>query len=269
MDLQLDGKRAFVSGSSSGLGEAIALELAAEGVSVVVHGRDRTRAGAVAAEIAKRGGQAAVAIGDLTRDDEAAATAETARSAFGGIDILVNSAGGAVRSDNPDWMDVTPQDWLDSFNLNVVSALRLAQAFAPAMVAQGWGRIINISSVAGQQAQAFLQDYASAKAAVDHLTLGLSKSLAPKGVTVNTVVPGTVMTPAVERWLKVLREQNGWPDDLAENERVYTSEFLTQSLPRLGRPPEIGAMVAFLCSPRADYTTGGSFRVDGGMASGR
>src|SRR5579885_2328011 len=141
MDLQLRGKRAFVSGSSSGLGAAIAKELADEGVSVVVHGRDRPRAEATARDIAAKGVPVAVAIGDLTRNDEAQAVAETALTAFGGIDILVNCAGGVVRTDNPDWMTVSPEEWLMSFNLNIVGALRMAQAMAPGMIERGWGRI--------------------------------------------------------------------------------------------------------------------------------
>ncbi len=139
---------------------------------------------------------------------------------------------------------------------------------APGMVERGWGRIVNISSVAGQTSQGFLHDYGSAKSAIDHLTVNLSKTLSPKGVTVNCVVPGDVMTPAIERWLAVLRKQNGWPDDLAENERVYTRDFRRQPIPRLGRPPEIAAAVVFLCSPRSDYTTGTLMRVDGGVVSG-
>ena len=267
--MQLKDKRAFVSGSSSGLGRAIALELADEGVSVVVHGRDRAKAEATAREVEAKGVEAAVTVGDLTRQADADAVSKAALEAFGGIDILVNCAGGPVRSDNPDWMDVSPEEWLHSFDLNVVNAIRLSKAMAPDMVERGWGRIVNITSVAGQVSSGYLHDYGSAKAAMDNLTVNLSKTLAPRGVTVNSVVPGTVMTPAVERWLDILRKQNDWPDDLAENERVYTSEFLAQPIPRLGRPPEIAAAVTFLCSPRSDYTTGASLRVDGGMAKGR
>jgi NAD(P)-dependent dehydrogenase (short-subunit alcohol dehydrogenase family) len=269
MDLQLKGKRALVTGSSSGIGAAIALELAAEGASVVIHGRDRDKAAAVAAQAKALGVAASVALGDLTSDAGADAIAEAALAALGGIDILVNCAGGTVRSDNPEWEDVSSDEWLASFNLNVVSIIRLSKRLAPAMAERGWGRIINISSIGGSQYSGRLFDYGSAKAAVDHITGNLSRELAPKGVTVNVVVPGTVLTPQSERWLVTLRKQNGWPDDLAQNERVYVQDFAPQPVPRLGRPAEIAAAVAFLASPRSDYTTGASLRIDGGLVRGR
>src|SRR5262249_3748182 len=111
MDLQLAGKRALVTGSSSGIGAAVARELAAEGCAVVVHGRNAERAEAVARECEARGTKAAVALGAITDDVEADGVADAALAAFGGIDILVNSAGGNVRVDNPPWTEVSSDDW--------------------------------------------------------------------------------------------------------------------------------------------------------------
>lgn len=264
MDLQLAGKRALVTGSSSGIGAAIARELAAEGVAVVVHGRDSARAEAVAAEIAAKGGRAALALGSVADDAGADAVADAALAALGGIDILVNCAGGVVRGDNPDWTDVSSTEWLDSFSLNVVSVVRLAKRLTPGMIDRGWGRIVNISSVGGTQLSGRLHDYGSAKAALDHLSANLSRRLAPHGVTVNAVIPGTVLTPQARRWIDTLRRQHGWPDDMAECERIYTEEFLEQPIRRLGRVEEIAAAVAFLASPRSDFTTGALLRIDGG-----
>jgi len=266
MDLELKGKRALVTGSSSGLGEAIALELAAEGVSVAVHGRDRARTERTAQAIEAKGVKAVVTVGDLMRDSGAEAVAEIALAGLGGIDILVNNAGAVLRMDNPPWIEVTPQEWLDSYNLNVGATIRLTRLLSPPMVDAGWGRIINISSTGGSQTSGHLLDYCAAKAAVDNLTVNLSKNLAPHSVTVNAVIPGTILTPAVERWLVTLRGQFGWPDDLAENERVYTREYVPQPIPRLGRPREIAAAVALLASPLSGYTTGAMLRIDGGTA---
>ena len=256
MDLKLAGKRALVTGSYSGIGAAIARELAAEGMAVIVHGRDRDRTEAVARGI----GAAGIALGDVTTEEGADAVA----AAAGGVDVLVNCAGGVVRDGNPDWTEMTSDDWAMSFSLNVTSAVRLAQRLTPHMIARGWGRIINISSVGGTQVSGRLLEYGAAKAALDHLTVNLSRRLAPHGITVNAVIPGTVLTPQAERWINALAAQNGWPDDFAERERIYTTEFSPQPVPRLGRVDEIAAAVAFLASPRSDFTTGARLRIDGG-----
>lgn len=269
MDLKLSGKRALVTGSSSGIGTACAIELIAEGVSVVIHGRNRERAEAVVSQIKATGGKAATALGPIDDDAGADAVADAALAAFDGIDILVNCAGGVIRSDNPDWTDVSSDDWLQSFSLNVVSSVRLAKRLTPGMIERGWGRIINISSIGGTQWSGRLHDYGSAKAALDHLTGNMSRALAGKGVTVNAVVPGTVLTPQAERWVTTLAEQRDWPDDFAERERIYVREASEQPIQRLGRPEEIAAAVAFLASPRSDFTTGTLLRIDGGYAKGR
>jgi NAD(P)-dependent dehydrogenase (short-subunit alcohol dehydrogenase family) len=269
MDLQLAGKRALVTGSSSGIGAAVARELAAEGCAVVVHGRNRARAEAVARECEAKGVQAAVALGSITDDVEADAVADAALAAFGGIDILVNSAGGNVRSDNPPWTEVSSEDWTLSFNLNVFSVIRLAKRLTPGMIERRWGRIINISSIGGTLWSGRLLDYGSAKAALDHLTGNLSRAIAGQGVTVNAIIPGTILTPQAETWINTLRQQNGWPDDFAECERIYTQEFNDQPVPRLGRAEEIAAAAAFLASPRSDFTTGALLRIDGGNLKGR
>jgi NAD(P)-dependent dehydrogenase (short-subunit alcohol dehydrogenase family) len=264
MDLHLKGKRALVTGASSGIGAAIARELASEGASVVVHGRDPERAEAVAADCEAKGVKAAVALGSVTSDAECDAIADAALAALGGIDILVCSAGGVVTSGNPDWTEVSSQKWLESFSLNVVSTVRLAKRIAPGMIERGWGRIITISSIGGKQLSGRLHDYGSAKAAMDHLTGNLSRTLAPHGVTVNAIAPGTVLTPQAERWINTVREQNGWDGDFAEAERRYTTEWVEQPVHRLGRVEEIAAATAFLASPRSDFTTGLIMRIDGG-----
>lgn len=269
MDLQLAGKRALVTGSSSGIGAAVARELAGEGCAVVVHGRDRARAEAVAGECAAKGAATAVALGSLTEDAGADAVADAALAAFGGIDIVVNSAGGNVRSDNPPWTEVTSADWTESFNLNLFSVVRLAKRLTPGMIERGWGRIINISSIGGTLWSGRLLDYGSAKAALDHLTGNLSRAIAGHGVTVNAIVPGTVLTPQARTWIETLKRQHGWPDDFAECERIYTRDFNDQPVPRLGRAEEIAAAAAFLASPRSDFTTGALLRIDGGNLKGK
>lgn len=264
MDLKLKGRRALVTGSSSGIGAAIARELAAEGMDIAVHGRDRERAEAVASECRAMGVRAEVVLGSILAPGDCDAIAEAALEALGGIDVLVNCAGGVVKDGNPDWMDMTWGDWVHSMELNVISGIRLAQKLTPGMIERGWGRVINISSVGGKQLSGNLLEYGSAKAALDHVTGNLSRRLAAHGVTVNAIVPGTVMTPQAARWIETLGNQLGWPDDFAERERIYTQERGGQPVPRLGRADEIAAAVAFLASPRSDFTTGALLRIDGG-----
>lgn len=136
--MNLRGKRALVTGSSAGIGAGIARMLAAEGVSVVVHGRNQGRADQVAGEIRAAGGQAATAIGDLCRDAEATGVASAAAAAFGGIDILVNNAGGRGPQAANAWFDLTAADWLDTFDISVVSAVRLIRLLAGPMRERGW-----------------------------------------------------------------------------------------------------------------------------------
>ncbi|MDG2003283.1 MAG: SDR family NAD(P)-dependent oxidoreductase [Novosphingobium sp.] len=266
MDLYLTGKRALISGSSSGLGAECARRLAKEGCKVVVHGRDRARSEQVADDIRRSGGEAAVTTGDLEHDDEAHQVAREALEAFDGIDILVNNAGLLIREDNPDWTTVPSSDWLRSFNVNVVSAVRLAQKLVPPMIERGWGRVINFSSVAGYQALGQLLEYGPAKAGVHNLTINLSQMISPKGVTVNTIAPGTIMTPGIEHFMDAMVDQPGWASTRAANEEIYASKLYPQPVPRLGKSEEIAAAVALLASPLSDYTTGAMLRIDGGIS---
>ena len=266
MDLYLNGKRALITGSSSGIGAECARRLAQEGCKVVVHGRNRARAEAVAQEITQKGGEAAVTNGDLEHDEEAWQVAHEAQDAFGGIDILVNNAGLLIREDNPDWTTVPTSDWLRSFNVNVVAAVRLAQKLVPPMIERGWGRVINISSVAGYQSLGQLLEYGPAKAGVHNLTINLSHMVSSKGVTVNTIAPGTIMTPGIESFMASMIGQPGWADTREANEEIYASQLYPQPVPRLGKSEEIAAAVALIASPLSDYTTGAQLRIDGGIS---
>ncbi|MDP2013463.1 MAG: SDR family NAD(P)-dependent oxidoreductase, partial [Actinomycetota bacterium] len=150
MDLDLANRRVLVTGSSSGIGTGIAQEFAAEGALVVVHGRNEERANAVADGIRAAGGQAAVAVGDLSNNEGASAVAQAALAAFGGIDILINNAGGGSEiAEDVSFFKMTPEDLIYTYEANTVAAFRLIQALVPAMRERGWGRVINIASAAG------------------------------------------------------------------------------------------------------------------------
>lgn len=264
MDLQLQGKRVLVTGSSSGIGTSIAQTLAAEGAHVVVHGRDRERTHAVTDELRRSGAKVMAVIGDLSRDEGVGTVADAIRKEFGALDILVNNAGSRALPGNPSWFEVPPQAWAETFERFAGAAVRLCHHFVPAMKEQGWGRVINIGSSVGTQPNPFIPDYEATKAAINNMTVSLAKALSRTGITVNTVSPGTILTPALDEWLRDFAKQMKWGDDWEEIERRYTTEIFPLPVPRLGRPEDIAAMVAWVASPRAGYVTGANIRVDGG-----
>lgn len=275
MDLELNGKRALVTGSSSGIGAAIATVLAEEGARVILHGRDEAKLQAVARRLLDSGAEIGYATGAL---DEAADCAELARYAlerFGGIDILVNNAGGFAASGRPDttatsfnrpWLETPWDDWRWTYEQNVGSTVRLIQALAPGMIERGWGRIINISSASATQTEPDLADYQPAKAAITNMTSGLAKSLAGTGITVNAVTPGTIATEGVRAGFVEWARQLGWEDlEWSTIERRFTSEVIPQPTRHFGRPTDVARMVAFIASPQSSYMTGSNYRVDGGQ----
>jgi 3-oxoacyl-[acyl-carrier protein] reductase len=265
MNLDLAGKRALVTGSSSGIGVAIAEALAAEGAAVVISGRDRERAEAVARRIAATGAQVATACGDLSTDDGAAEVASAARVALGGIDILVNNAGGASPDSGSNWFASGTDDWVATYHRNVLAAVRLIHAFTPEMKERGWGRIINIGTAAAITPTSGQADYGPAKAAMLNMSLGLSKALKRSGVTSNTISPGMIRTEGLTRVLKVMAEKRGWGDDLAKAED-YIANGGGQTVQRIGEVEDIAYAVTMLASPRADFINGVNFHVDGGIS---
>lgn len=265
MDLGLSGKRALVTGSSSGIGVAIAEALAREGVAVVVNGRDQTRVDAVAQRIGATGAQVATACGDLSTDEGALQVADSARAALGGIDILVNNAGGASPDSGTNWFASDAADWEASYQRNVLAAVRLVHAFAPEMKERGWGRIINIGTAAAITPTSGQADYGPAKAAMLNMSLGLSKALKRTGVTSNTISPGMIRTEGLLRVLAAMAEKRGWGDDLARAED-YIAKGGGQTVQRIGEVEDIAYAVTMLASPRADFINGANFHVDGGIS---
>ena len=262
MDLKLDGKRALVTGSNSGIGRAIAQMLAAEGVSVVVHGRDRARTQEAAADIRAKGGKAAVALGDLMADASADEVAKAALDAFGGIDILVNKAGGHA-TQTVGWFAISADDWLATANMNVGAAVRMIQRLAGPMKERGWGRIIQIGSFSGRSGDSGdYPAYSAAKAATENLSFVLSRELKFSGVTVNTVAPGLIATEGFELYLDGASKHLGMTHEQATTHTAIT--IMNQKVKRLGVPEDVGRLVAYLASPHADFITGTTLRIDGG-----
>jgi len=266
VDLQLVGKRALVTGSSTGIGEGIARRLAAEGAQVILHGRSTARLSKIADEIREDKGHVAFVTGDLESDEDAEGVATAAADAFGGIDILVNNAGGRRPEAPNGWFDIDLADWTGTFNQNVLSAVRMIKLLAKPMKERGWGRIVNIGSMAGQSTSGALAEYAAAKAATSNMTIGLSKVMAMSGVTVNSVSPGMIRTAGLERTLVQVAKQQGLGTDVEAAGRWMLTNVLRQSVGRLGEADDIAYTVAWLVSPRGDFINGANIRVDGGAS---
>jgi NAD(P)-dependent dehydrogenase (short-subunit alcohol dehydrogenase family) len=260
MNLELENKRALVTGSSAGLGEAIIRALALEGAKVIVHGRDAKRAQQVAADIRRRGGAAEVVLGDLSSDEEAGKVSAQAL-AHGPIDILVNNAGSYEPAT---WDSVTSEQWTDTYQSDVLSALRMTQAVMPGMRARGWGRIIMIGSGSGWQPFATQPQYCAAKCAMLSMTVSLARHLRGSGVTANIVTPGLIDVPSNRRFWQEMNQTNHYGDTWEEIERTVVQKLLPNDVGLMGKPDDVGSVVAFLASPRSRFVSGANWRVDGG-----
>jgi gluconate 5-dehydrogenase len=247
----LDGKVALVTGASRGLGRAMALALAGSGAHVVVNGRnaggiEQTREAIVAA-----GGQATAMAFDTTDVAAADAAIDRIEAELGHLDILVNNAGyGNGRSA----AEATNAEWNEIIEVDLNACFRLAKRAAIGMVRRGWGRIINISSINAHIARETNANYCAAKAGLEGLTRALAVEWGPKGVTVNAIAPGYMMTPDnLETPLRADPERRAW---FAER----------TALERWGQADELDGAVVFLASNASAYCTGHVLIVDGGMS---
>jgi NAD(P)-dependent dehydrogenase (short-subunit alcohol dehydrogenase family) len=264
MHLQLDGKRVLVTGSHRGTGEATARAFAAEGATVLVHGLEAGQAEPVAESIVASGGLAHAVSGDLMSEAGADAIAAAAAE-HGGVDVLVNNYGTASGGK---WDDAGTASWLEMYERNVLSGVRMAQRFAPAMRQLGWGRVIFVGTVGSVRPRAVMPGYYSAKAALPAVVLSLAKELAGTGITVNCVSPGLLRTAEVEARFRARAAHKGWGDDWVEIERRAVAETFSagSAATRLGLTTEVAATIVFLASEQAAYINAVDLRVDGGAA---
>jgi NAD(P)-dependent dehydrogenase (short-subunit alcohol dehydrogenase family) len=262
----LSGKRALVTGSSSGIGAETARWLARAGAAVIIHGRNADKIAAVEAELKTLGADVASVSGALDDPDGARAVAAAAL-AFGPVDILVNNAGGAASGNgSAQWFETSAEDWDRTYRANVLSTVAMTQAITPAMIQRGWGRVIQTASAIVDNPISTIPDYKAAKSAVVSLTVSLAIELRGTGVTANAVSPGFTVTEGLRAWIEAEAAAKGWGSDWTEIERNAAAAIWPALVPRLGRTEDIARAILFLAEPGADFITGQHLRVDGGLA---
>lgn len=261
MDLQLRGKTAFISGSTQGIGFAIASALSREGARVTVSGRDAARVDAAVERLrrAHPGSEPSGLVADLGSSDDVAQLL----SSLGSVDILVNNVGLFGLAD---FDAIADEEWARYFEVNVMCGVRLTRYLMPGMLERGWGRIVFISSESGVNVPADMVHYGATKAAVLALANGLAKRTRGTSVTVNSVLGGPTYSDGVAATVESIAAAQHLPVEQVRD--AIIAQNATTLLERFIEPREIAELVAFLASPLASATNGAALRADGGVLTG-
>jgi NAD(P)-dependent dehydrogenase (short-subunit alcohol dehydrogenase family) len=259
MNIDLSGKTALVTGSTSGIGHAIAKGLAATGASVVVNGRTQAKVDTAAAALAKA--VAGAKVRGIAADVSTAAGCKVLVAALPQVDILINNAG---IFEPKGFLDIPDEDWSRFFDVNVMSGVRLARAYLPDMLKRNWGRIVFISSESALNIPAEMIHYGMTKTAQLAVSRGLAEMTRGTAVTVNSVLPGPTMSEGVETFVKDLAKQNG--QSVEEAASQFVKQFRpTSLLQRFASVEEIANMVIYISSKEASATNGAALRAEGGI----
>jgi 3-oxoacyl-[acyl-carrier protein] reductase len=264
MDLELVGKVALISGSYRGTGRGIAEALAREGARVAVHGFEPGQAENACEALERLGLSGTPVTGDLLTDAGVDRLAESVTTQLGGVDVLVNNYGEPSRGS---WLDSDSEQWIDMYQRNVLSGVRLVRALVPGMQERNWGRVIFVGTVGSTRPNARPPHYYAAKAALTNMAVSLSQELSGSGITVNTVSPGLIATQEVRERFTKIAEKNGRGTSWPEVERYILDEFMPSPAGFVGDVSDVADLISFLASNRARYLNGANFRIDGGSTA--
>ncbi|MFM2112320.1 MAG: hypothetical protein RLZZ271_980 [Pseudomonadota bacterium] len=256
MNLQLQGKRALVTGSTAGIGFAIAASLVAEGATVIVNGRTESGVQSAVRRLEADGKVSGIAADVATQDG-----VNRVVQLLPDVDILVNNMG--IFDPKP-FDDIPDEDWFRFFETNVMSGVRLSRAYLAGMKARNWGRVIFISSESGICPPAEMVHYGMTKSAQLSVSRGLAETCAGTAVTVNSVLPGPTLTEGAKTFFETLAAQQGIGFEEA-TKKFFAEARPTSLIQRFAKPEEVASLVTYLCSPLAAATTGAALRVDGGV----
>ncbi len=258
MDLELRGKKAFITGGSVGIGLAVAHALAAEGVDVAICARDEARVDREAKAVAAKHGVKTLGLrADVSRREDVDRAVARIAEAWGSLDILVNNAGTGT---SETIMDAPDEKWTQIWDLHVMAAVRTARACVPLMRKRGGGVILNTASICAKQPLFYEPIYNTTKAALVMFTKCLANELIPENIRVNVVNPGLILTPDWKKTAGILTQGTGQTVD------QYLDKIAKDNTPigRFATPEELAHFYVFMCSPRASYCVGSSYYVDGG-----
>jgi NAD(P)-dependent dehydrogenase (short-subunit alcohol dehydrogenase family) len=261
MKIDLSGKTALVTGSTAGIGFAIARGLAAAGAEVVINGRSQSRVDAAVSKLAEAVSVSGSRVHGVVADVATAAGCDALVKAQGEFDILVNNAGIFAATD---FFAIPDEDWMHFFEANVMSGVRLSRAYLPGMLRRNWGRIVFISSESALNIPTEMIHYGTTKTAQLAISRGLAKLTRGTGVTVNSVLPGPTMSEGVETFVKDLARQGG------QSEQEAAANFIKQHrssslLQRFATTDEIANLVVYVASKEASATNGAALRAEGGI----
>ena len=258
MDLHLTGKKALITGSTAGIGLAIATQLCREGAHVIVNGRtsDRVDTAVSTIEDMNLPGEVSGVVCDFGVQDQIAQLLTDA----GEVDILVNNVG---IFEPRAFVDISDDEWYKLFEINVMSGVRLARHFFPGMIKRNWGRIVFIASESGVQIPEEMVHYGMTKSAQIAIANGLARATKKTGVTVNSILPGSTWSEGAENFIVAMARENNM------STKEFEAQFFRENRPgsllqRFASTEEVANMVTYICSPLASATNGAALRVDGG-----